>query len=124
MLKNTQSKIILMICILEVLLITGLGVYFAHTNQMRTYIAVAIMIAILISICIAILLSKSEKEIDIMTVELKDKLSDVSTQKKQVEAILLHMTDGIIAFNREGEIILINPAAKKLLSIRSRRQYI
>lgn len=28
------------------------------------------------------------------------------------------MTDGIIAFNREGEIILINPAAKKLLSIR------
>ena len=28
------------------------------------------------------------------------------------------MTDGIIAFNRQGEIILINPAAKKFLSIR------
>ena len=28
------------------------------------------------------------------------------------------MTDGIIAFNRKGEIILINPAAKKFLSIR------
>ena len=28
------------------------------------------------------------------------------------------MTDGIIAFNREGEIILINPAAKKFLGIR------
>ena len=27
------------------------------------------------------------------------------------------MTDGIIAFNRKGEIILINPAAKKLLAI-------
>ena len=52
-----------------------------------------------------------------MTTELKEKLSEVSTQKNQIETILLHMTDGIIAFNRQGEIILINPAAKKFLSI-------
>ncbi len=117
MLKTTQSKFILMICIIEVLLILGLGVYFTHTNQVKIYIAVAITTAIIMSICIAVLLSKFEKMIDVMTVELKDKLSDVSTKKKQVEAILLHMTDGIVAFNREGEIILINPAAKKLLSI-------
>ena len=58
-----------------------------------------------------------ENVIDAMTIELKDKLSEVSTQKNQIETILLHMTDGIIAFNRAGEIILINPAAKKLLSI-------
>ena len=54
----------------------------------------------------------------VMTTELKDKLSEVSTQKNQIETILLHMTDGIIAFNMKGEIILINPAAKKFLSIR------
>ena len=54
----------------------------------------------------------------IMTTELKEKLSEVSTQKNQIETILLHMADGIIAFNRKGEIILINPVAKKLLSIR------
>ena len=59
-----------------------------------------------------------ENVIDAMTSELKQKLSEVSTQKNQIETILLHMTDGIIAFNREGEIILINPAAKQLLSIR------
>lgn len=59
-----------------------------------------------------------EEVIDMMTVELKEKLSEVSTQKNQIETILLHMTDGIIAFNMEGEIILINPAAKKFLSIR------
>ena len=53
----------------------------------------------------------------VMTTELKDKLSEVSTQKNQIETILLHMTDGIIAFNMKGEIILINPAAKKFLSI-------
>ena len=61
---------------------------------------------------------RSKKDtLGLMTTELKDKLSEVSTQKNQIETILLHMTDGIIAFNRQGEIILINPAAKKLLSI-------
>lgn len=59
-----------------------------------------------------------ENVFGIMTTELKEKLSEVSTQKNQIETILLHMTDGIIAFNRKGEIILINPAAKKFLSIR------
>ena len=59
-----------------------------------------------------------ENVIGLMTTELKEKLSEVSTQKNQIETILLHMTDGIIAFNRQGEVILINPAAKKFLSIR------
>ena len=49
--------------------------------------------------------------------ELKDKLNEVSSRKNQIETILLHMTDGIIAFNMKGEVILINPAAKKFLSI-------
>lgn len=59
-----------------------------------------------------------ESVLGVMTTELKEKLSEVSTQKNQIETILLHMTDGIIAFNMQGEIILINPAAKKSLSIR------
>ena len=62
--------------------------------------------------------SNIENVLGVMTTELKEKLSEVSTQKNQIETILLHMTDGIIAFNMEGEIILINPAAKKFLSIR------
>ena len=32
-------------------------------------------------------------------------------------SIFLHMTDGIIAFDRDGNIELINPAARKLLNI-------
>lgn len=63
-------------------------------------------------------LGNVENVIGTMTKELKEKLSEVSTQKNQIETILLHMTDGIIAFNMQGEIILINPAAKKFLSIR------
>ena len=61
--------------------------------------------------------SNKEDMIDMMTSELENKLSEVSSQKNQIETILLHMTDGIIAFNRQGEIILINPAAKQLLRI-------
>ena len=59
-----------------------------------------------------------ENVLGLMTTELKEKLSEVSTQKNQIETILVHMTDGIIAFNRQGDVILINPAAKKFLSIR------
>ncbi|MBR0490844.1 MAG: PAS domain-containing protein [Clostridia bacterium] len=54
----------------------------------------------------------------LMTTELKEQLNEVSTKKNQIETILRHMTDGIVAFNMDGEIILINPEAKKLLSIR------
>ena len=52
----------------------------------------------------------------------KIKLIEGSESKRKEELdinnrIFLHMTDGIIAFDMEGKIILINPAAKKLLSI-------
>jgi len=52
----------------------------------------------------------------------KRKMIEGSEKKRAEELdinnrIFLHMTDGIIAFDIEGKIILINPAAKKLLSI-------
>lgn len=53
-----------------------------------------------------------------MNVELKENLNEVTRQKKQMETILLHMTDGIIAVNTEGKIIHINPAAKDLLNVK------
>ena len=53
----------------------------------------------------------------LMTNELKENLNEVSRQKNQIETILLHMTDGIIAFNMEGKITLVNPAATRLLRI-------
>ena len=56
-----------------------------------------------------------ESAIDLMTNELREKLNDVNRQKKQIETILLHMTDGIIAFDMDGKIIHINPAARDLL---------
>lgn len=52
-----------------------------------------------------------------MTTKLQENLSEISTQKKQMETILIHMSDGIIAFNMQGKVILINPAATRALSI-------
>lgn len=58
-----------------------------------------------------------DNTVSLMTSELKDKLSEVSKQKNQMETILLHMTDGIIAFDMDGSIILINPEARRLLKM-------
>jgi len=54
---------------------------------------------------------------DKVTKGLQENLNEVTRQKKQIETILLHMTDGIIAFDLKGEILHINPAAIKLLGI-------
>lgn len=68
--------------------------------------------------------TKGKNEVDdlvnafyMMTKELKENLNEVSRQKNQIETILLHMTDGIIAFNMSGRILLINPAATRLLRL-------
>lgn len=68
--------------------------------------------------------TKRHNEIDdlvdtfsLMHTELKENLNEVTRQKNQIETILLHMTDGVIAFNIDGKIIHINPAAKTFLNI-------
>ena len=54
---------------------------------------------------------------DDATLEIREHLKDVDKQKKQIETILLHMTDGILAFNLEGEVTHKNIAAERLLNL-------
>ena len=54
---------------------------------------------------------------NMMTNELRKNLNEVYRQKKQIETIILHMTDGIIAFDMDGNVIFINPAATRLLQL-------
>ena len=65
--------------------------------------------------------TKSKDEImsafDDATLEIREHLKDVDKQKKQIETILLHMTDGILAFNMEGEVTHKNIAAERLLNL-------
>ncbi len=53
-----------------------------------------------------------------MAIELKQKLEEVAGEKNKMDAIFQHMADGVMAFNNEGVIIHINPAAKKMLGIK------
>jgi len=50
-----------------------------------------------------------------MAVSLKNTLTTITSEKNKIEAIINYMTDGIVAFNLKGEVILINPASKKML---------
>ena len=137
--KNIKSKIILISVLIGLILIGTLGFIYINslaqvpqlidgqdTNvlvQAKRTVAIILAIYVISAIAISAYLSKfvicpknkyikgDEKA------ELKDKLNEVSSRKNQIETILLHMTDGIIAFDMEGKIIHINPAAKELLSI-------
>ena len=67
---------------------------------------------------------KSEYEVNrlvdsfnLMIREIKSNLSELSNEKNKLEAILLHLSDGVLAFNTSGELIHANPAAKKMLHI-------
>ena len=79
-----------------------------------TFIMVISITAFIIS---KFIIRPVDNTVSLMTSELKDKLSEVSKQKNQMETILLHMTDGIIAFDMDGNIILINPEARRLLKM-------
>ncbi len=67
---------------------------------------------------------KNKTEVDELTKafgmmhdELNENLKEVSRQKKQIETILLHMSDGILAFNINGEVIHKNRAAEELFGL-------
>ncbi|MBQ7793369.1 MAG: HAMP domain-containing protein [Clostridia bacterium] len=50
-----------------------------------------------------------------MSSTLSSTIDEVNTEKNKVETILQNMTDGILSFNPQGELIHINPEAQKLL---------
>lgn len=52
-----------------------------------------------------------------MTTQLKNNLNEISSEKSKLETILLHLTDGVLAFNLKGEIIHVNLAAKKIFKL-------
>ena len=143
MYKNIKSKIILIFILTGLILLGALGFLYLNSlaqipeligqdtaeqsvqiySKAKTTVEIIISVYLVIVAMISIYLSKfvicpKNKYIkNDERAELKDKLNEVSSRKNQIETILLHMTDGIIAFNMQGEIILINPAAKKFLSI-------
>lgn len=50
-----------------------------------------------------------------MAEQLRTTLQDVENERTKLSTLFLHMTDGVVAFNREGEVIHANPAAEDML---------
>ncbi len=60
---------------------------------------------------------------DEMSKKFQDTLSDISTEKNKIEAILQNMTDGVMSFGTDGKIIHMNSTAKKMLGIKHLERY-
>ena len=50
-----------------------------------------------------------------MAGQLQDTLRQVENERNKLDTLFLHMTDGVVAFSREGLVIHSNPAANRML---------
>jgi two-component system sensor histidine kinase VicK len=57
------------------------------------------------------------KTFNYMAANLKNTLIEISSEKSKIETIFNYMTDGVIAFSLQGEVIHTNPAAARLLDL-------
>lgn len=62
-------------------------------------------------------ISRLIESFNIMTSQIRNNLNEIYSEKNKLETILLHLTDGVLAFNIKGDIIHANLAAKKMLRI-------
>lgn len=60
-------------------------------------------------------IGKLSNSFGFMSQELKKTIIEVNEEKTKVETILLNMTDGILAFDLSGNLILSNPEAQKFI---------
>jgi len=62
-------------------------------------------------------IDKMTQQFNLMSKKLEKKINEISEEKNKAEAILSSMVDGVIATDENGEIMLINPAAREMLFI-------
>ncbi len=69
------------------------------------------------------ILADSHDEIGVLTNtfnkmagRLKQTIDEVENERTKLDALFLHMTDGVVAFDKEGHVIHSNPAAEEMLS--------
>lgn len=141
--KNYWLKLILSFFIISSIVIVALGLFFVgYTNilDIKTILAIMIALAILAIFCIALAIfttitvvnpmsrmlkgtvlyddidisKKGNNEIE----KLRFNLLEANNQKRQTDTILKHMTDGVIAFDMDGKVTYINPAAIQMLELK------
>ena len=62
---------------------------------------------------------KLEREAERLKAQAARSLKDVATEKSKVRTIINCMADGVLVTDREGKVVLTNPAAGRMLGIRA-----
>lgn len=57
------------------------------------------------------------KGLNYMAQRLKDTIRQITEERNKIKAILASMNDGVIAIDRNGNILLINPAVERMFNI-------
>lgn len=52
-----------------------------------------------------------------LAARLRETLEEISAEKRKAEAVLTHMSDGVLAVDRQGRVLVVNPAARALLGV-------
>ena len=140
--KNTPFKIVLIVFFIEIAVLIGLGVVLqknigalqsgisttsiSNLDQVnekltelsrKNNITLVLSAVFLVISLIGLAIYMSRVIIYPLNKLLQNKEEEKSTEQIEMRKILSHTTEGIIVFNIDGEIVLINPAAKKLLKI-------
>ena len=66
-------------------------------------------------------IEKLARMFNFMAEELEEKIKEISQEKNRIEVILESMVDGVIAVDKEGEVTLINPAARRIFNIEAEK---
>ncbi len=60
---------------------------------------------------------------NLMMNQIQNNMDEIYSEKSKLETILMHLTDGVLAFNRSGKLIHANLAAKKMLEFENERSF-
>ena len=115
----TQRRISLINHQIEVGEITELGQVHDECNDIISTLNIALEIGISTLVLLTVILSIYLSKMIIYPLKkmIESKEKKEKAEETEIKTRLLHMTEGIIAFDINGKIDLINPAAKMLLKI-------
>ena len=68
-------------------------------------------------------ISKLIDTFNLMMEQIQNNMNEISSEKNKLETILMHLTDGVLAFNVDGKLIHANYAAKKMLEFEGERYF-
>ena len=60
---------------------------------------------------------------NLMMEQIQNNMNEISSEKNRLETILMHLTDGVLAFNISGRLTHANLAAKKMLGFESAKTF-